>query len=79
MKCPHDVYIPSDMPGNKSPYCSGCQVPDPLPPGAKLSQVVGSPFPYGEKACPVCGSKKFRYKNEWDYHCNECGTDALDV
>lgn len=79
-KCCHGVYTGAGgKDGDPSPYCSGCTPPDPLPPGGKLAQEEHSPFPYGEPKCPVCGNKKkFRYKNEWDWHCGECGTDALD-
>lgn len=77
-KCPHGVYVPGGRDGEKSPYCSGCTPPDPLPPGGELGKTEHNPFPYGEKKCPVCDSKKFRYNGEWDWHCYECGSDALD-
>lgn len=76
-KCIHGVYIPAGSSDDISPYCSGCTVPDPLPPGATLSSVFSDPLPHGKKTCPRCGSKKFKYKNDWEFSCPKCGFDAL--
>jgi len=72
--------MPADVEDGANPYCSGCCVPEPLPPGATLTDAIKSPFPYGRKVCPVCGDKKrFKYTNEWTWKCGHCGSDALDT
>lgn len=77
LRCPHDVYDPSGT--GISPYCSGCTTPDPLPLGGSLTRVLSSPFPYGDKSCPVCESREgFKYKSQYDWKCNACGADALN-
>lgn len=74
-KCSHGVYSPDGS--DKAYYCSVCRAQDPLPEGQSVKSVLTNPLPYGAKECPVCKSPKFRYTNEWDFSCSECGFDAL--
>jgi len=71
-RCEHGNYIPAWATDDKSPYCSGCTVPEPV----TLPPIVGR---VERTSCPECGnSTKFKYKDEWNYHCYACGLDALD-
>lgn len=76
-KCDHDVYLPSWASNGNNPYCSGCCPPDPV---LQKSGTAFTPFPGGEKKCPKCESdKSFKFKGEYEWHCKECGADALDI
>ena len=76
-RCPHGVYDPSGK--GKAEYCTVCTPPKPLTDEeAKIFHGSNThELPYGERKCPVCGSPKFRYHDEWNYHCKDCGYDPL--
>lgn len=76
-RCNHSVYIPEWHPGDDSPYCSVCCVPEPTPGGLPTSKFF--PFPYNKSGCPKCGAKKgFHWVNEWDWNCKKCGASWED-
>ena len=76
-RCPHGVYDPSGK--GKAEYCSVCTPPKPLTDEeAKIFHgSVTHDLPHKDKRCPQCGSAKFHWVNEWDFHCKECSFDAL--
>jgi len=77
-RCPHGIYSP-DGDGLPARYCQACTPPEPLTDDEKRMMLPRkfSSYPYGEKKCPECGSLKFRYVNDYDFKCKDCGYDAL--
>lgn len=76
-KCPHGNYAPDGS--GKSEYCSICFSPKPLT-DEEAKIFHGSTvhdLPYKDKHCPKCGSIRFKYVSDWDYHCPVCSFDAL--
>lgn len=76
-RCRHGMYSP-DGDGKDSEYCYGCKPPIPIGDEEKRRYSSKfSPYPYGSKKCPECSSNKFRYKNDWDFKCEDCGFNPL--
>ena len=73
IRCPHSVYDPSGT--GKSEYCSLCTTLQPLPEGQTVLHPLREEQVHG---CPKCKSPRFRHHNQWDFHCPECGFDALE-
>jgi hypothetical protein len=76
-RCPHGIYSP-DGDGLPARYCQACTPPVALTDEEKkLALHRFDPYPYGEKKCPRCGSLKFKFYNDYEFHCKDCGFDAL--
>jgi hypothetical protein len=73
-KCPHHVYIPVDIEGDRSPFCSGCE-----PIVVKRIKAISYECEADETKqllCPLCCSTEFNYISEdLDYFCPRCGYD----
>jgi hypothetical protein len=76
-RCEHSVYIPQDLPGAASPYCSYCR------PVVKNVALRDWETEYdaddARPCCPICASFEFRYESEDKYHCPNCGFSEVDL
>lgn len=78
-KCSHGNYVPTDMPDDESPYCSGCH---PL-----VDQTIKAWRTVHERDhdetvkqdCPVCCSREFSYDDETSFLCPRCGFDQFSI
>ena len=76
-KCPHSVYVPNDIEGDESPYCSFCKS------GQRMLRLWDQDEKEADEvktvACPICSSKEFQYQSEESYSCPNCGYCQDDI
>lgn len=71
-RCAHSVYVPSDVEGDESPYCSFCKSGQSM---LKLRHHEEREADEKSVCCPICSSKDLQYVSEAKYNCPNCGHD----
>ena len=75
-KCPHGIYDPSGT--GVARYCTLCTEPPEISDDDK-KKILGqyTPWPKGKQVCPICGSKKIMFVDDYNFSCPDCGFDAM--